>query len=158
MDFRKRLYGYDAKQVNESIDSLKQEYEKELALKQARLDELSNENRSLIAQIEELKTQLLQYQDNVQSVALALISAQETAKHTIEDAQKKKREEIDRLSTDVKKWEARGEHVRAELIEFEETILDIMEKYQSEVNYLASKDVKRKYFSDFTPQKPEKTA
>ncbi len=84
--------------------------------------------------------------------------AQETAKHTIEDAQKKKREEIDRLSTDVKKWEVRGEQVRAELIEFEETILDIMEKYQSEVNYLASKDVKRKYFSDFTTSKPEKTA
>ena len=38
MDFRKRLYGYDAKQVNESIDSLKQEYEKELAIKLARLD------------------------------------------------------------------------------------------------------------------------
>ena len=158
MEFRKRLYGYDAGQVNEAIESLKQEYEKELAIKQARLDSLSNENRSLIAQIEELKTQLLQYQDNVQSVALALISAQETAKQTIEDAQKKKREEIDRLSTDVKKWEARGEQVRAELIEFEETILDIMEKYQSEVNYLASKDVKRKYFSDFTTSKPEKTA
>ena len=146
MEFRKRLYGYDVNQVNESVDSLKQEYEKDLALKQARLDELTNENRLLIAKIEELNAQLLQYRDNVQSVALALISAQETAKQTIEDAQKKKREEIDRLSTDVKKWEARGEQVRAELIEFEEAILDIMEKYQSEVNYLASKDVKRKYF------------
>ncbi|MBE5817854.1 MAG: hypothetical protein E7312_02225 [Clostridiales bacterium] len=158
MEFRKRLYGYDVNQVNESVDSLKQEYEKDLALKQARLDELTNENRLLIAKIEELNAQLLQYRDNVQSVALALISAQETAKQTIEDAQKKKREEIDRLSTDVKKWEARGEQVRAELIEFEEAILDIMEKYQSEVNYLASKDVKRKYFSDHAPSKSEKTA
>lgn len=158
MEFHKKLYGYSITQVNEFIESLKQEYENELALKQARLNELSNENRRQAALIEELKIQLSAYEDNVQSVALALISAQETAKQTIEDAQKRKKEEIDRLCEDIKKWESRGIEVRNELIEFEEKILDIMEKYQSEVNYLASKDIKRKYFSDSAPKKSDRSA
>ena len=43
-------------------------------------------------------------------------------------------------------------------MEFEEKIVSIMEKYQSEINYLASKDVKKTYFKDNIKSNGGKTA
>lgn len=157
MKFAKRMYGYDISEVNKYISDMKLDYEDELDKKKARLDELLEENRQLTAHIEELARIVDEHEKRAELVGMALIKAEETARVTIADAERKKQMETERISLEVKKWESRGEEVRRQLIEFEEKIIDIMEKYQSEVNYLASKDVKKKYFKEISVA-PDRTA
>lgn len=156
-EFAKKMYGYDVLQVNKYITELKNDYEDELDKKKKRLDELIEENQKLSQAVNDLSTQIEEYKKQSDSVGKALIRAEETARATIEDAERKKQIETERISLEVKKWEDRGEEVRQQLVEFEEKIIDLMEKYQSEVNYLASKDIKKKYFKEINVV-PERTA
>lgn len=156
-EFAKRMYGYDILAVNKYINDLTLDYEAELDKKKKRLDELLEENRRLSSQIELLTQQIEEYKQKSELVGMALIKAEESARVTIADAERKKQLETERISLEVKKWEVRGEEVRKQLIEFEEKIIDIMERYQSEVNYLASKDVKKKYFKEMSAV-PDRTA
>lgn len=152
-EFAKKMYGYDVLQVNKYITELKNDYEDELDKKKKRLDELIEENQKLSQTVNDLSTQIEEYKKQSDSVGKALIRAEETARATIEDAERKKQIETERISLEVKKWEDRGEEVRQQLVEFEEKIIDLMEKYQSEVNYLASKDIKKKYFKELGADK-----
>lgn len=156
-EFAKKMYGYDILQVNKYITELKKDYEDELDKKKKRLDELIEENQKLSQTVDDLNTQIEEYKKHSESVGKALIRAEETARATIADAERKKQIETERISLEVKKWEDRGDEVRQQLVEFEEKIIDLMEKYQSEVNYLASKDVKKKYFKEINVV-PERTA
>lgn len=156
-EFAKKMYGYDVLQVNKYITELKNDYEDELDKKKKRLDELIEENQKLSQTVNDLSAQIEEYKKQSDSVGKALIRAEETARATIEDAERKKQIETERISLEVKKWEDRGEEVRQQLVEFEEKIIDLMEKYQSEVNYLASKDIKKKYFKEINVV-PERTA
>lgn len=152
-EFGKRMYGYDVLEVNKYIEELKNDYENELDKKKKRLDELVDENRCLSQTVNDLNVQIEEYKQKADLVGMALIKAEETARITIADAERKKQMETERISLEVKKWEERGEEVRKQLIDFEEKIIDLMEKYQSEVNYLASKDIKKKYFKELGADK-----
>lgn len=156
-EFTKKMYGYDISAVNKYINELKLDYENELDKKKKRMDELLEENGQLCLRIDELTLQIEEYKQKAECVGMALIKAEETARVTIADAERKKQMETERISVEVKKWEDRSEEVRRQLMEFEEKIIDIMEKYQSEVNYLASKDIKKKYFKEISVV-PDRTA
>ena len=146
MEFARRMYGYEPKQVDEYVESMKADYEEELDKKKDRLTELVNENRSMRLRIEELERELEVCKEREESVGQAMIKAEEAARATVMEAERKKDAEIEKISFEVKRWEERGDEVRRQLIAFEEELMDMLEKYQSEVNYLASKDVKKTYF------------
>ena len=146
LEFSKKVCGYDMGEVREYIDSLTHDYEEELNKKKDRLTELVQENRKMTAQLAEMTKLVESYRQQEESVGIALIKAEESAKTTIAEAERQRQMELDRISFETKKWEERGDEVRRQLMEFEEKIVSIMEKYQSEINYLASKDVKKTYF------------
>ncbi|MBP3348044.1 MAG: DivIVA domain-containing protein [Clostridia bacterium] len=52
MEFARRMYGYEPKQVDEYVESMKADYEEELDKKKDRLTELVNENRAMRIRIE----------------------------------------------------------------------------------------------------------
>lgn len=158
LEFSKKVYGYDVGEVREYIDSLTRDYEEELNKKKERLTELVDENRKMTAQLEDMTKLIEAYKQQEESVGIAMIKAEESAKSTIAQAEKQRQMELDRISFETKKWEERGEEVRHQLIDFEEKIVLIMEKYQSEINYLASKDVKKTYFKDTVKAGGGKTA
>ena len=146
LEFSKKVCGYDMGEVREYIDSLTHDYEEELNKKKDRLTELVEENRKMTVQLAEMTKLVESYRQQEESVGIALIKAEESAKTTIAEAERQRQMELDRISFETKKWEERGDEVRRQLMEFEEKIVSIMEKYQSEINYLASKDVKKTYF------------
>ena len=148
LEFSKKVYGYDAGEVEKYIESLTHDYEEELNKKKDRLMELVEENRKMTAQLEEMTKLVESYKKQEESVGIALIKAEESAKLTVAEAERQRQMEIERISYETKKWEERGDEVRHQLIEFEEKIVSLLEKYQSEINYLASKDVKKTYFKD----------
>ena len=117
-----------------------------------------DENRKMASQLEEMTRLVDSYRQQEESVGIALIKAEESAKSTMAEAEKQRQMELDRISFETRKWEERGEEVRHQLIEFEEKIVSIMEKYQSEINYLASKDVKKTYFKESVKAGSGKTA
>lgn len=158
LEFSKKVCGYDMGEVREYIDSLTHDYEEELNKKKDRLTELVEENRKMTAQLAEMTKLVESYRKQEESVGIALIKAEESAKTTIAEAERQRQMELDRISFETKKWEERGDEVRRQLIEFEEKIVSIMEKYQSEINYLASKDVKKTYFKDNIKSNGGKTA
>ena len=158
MEFSKKVCGYDMGEVREYIDSLTHDYEEELNKKKDRLTELVEENRKMTVQLAEMTKLVESYRQQEESVGIALIKAEESAKTTIAEAERQRQMELDRISFETKKWEERGDEVRRQLMEFEEKIVSIMEKYQSEINYLASKDVKKTYFKDNIKSNGGKTA
>ena len=158
LEFSKKVCGYDMGEVREYIDSLTHDYEEELNKKKYRLTELVEENRKMTAQLAEMTKLVESYRKQEESVGIALIKAEESAKTTIAEAERQRQMELDRISFETKKWEERGDEVRRQLMEFEEKIVSIMEKYQSEINYLASKDVKKTYFKDNIKSNGGKTA
>lgn len=158
LEFSKKVCGYDMGEVREYIDSLTHDYEEELNKKKDRLTELVEENRKMTAQLAEMTKLVESYRRQEESVGIALIKAEESAKTTIAEAERQRQMELDRISFETKKWEERGDEVRRQLMEFEEKIVSIMEKYQSEINYLASKDVKKTYFKDNIKSNGGKTA
>ena len=158
LEFSKKVCGYDMGEVREYIDSLTHDYEEELNKKKDRLTELVEENRKMTAQLAEMTKLVESYPKQEESVGIALIKAEESAKTTIAEAERQRQMELDRISFETKKWEERGDEVRRQLMEFEEKIVSIMEKYQSEINYLASKDVKKTYFKDNIKSNGGKTA
>ena len=158
LEFSKKVCGYDMGEVREYIDSLTHDYEEELNKKKDRLTELVEENRKMTAQLAEMTKLVESYRKQEGSVGIALIKAEESAKTTIAEAERQRQMELDRISFETKKWEERGDEVRRQLMEFEEKIVSIMEKYQSEINYLASKDVKKTYFKDNIKSNGGKTA
>ncbi len=147
-NFLRRVLGYDMDEVDKYIAAMKEDYEERLLRKKERLNELCEENKRFIERIEELKADVARYKEKQESVGIALIKAEETAKNTIAQAELKKQSEIDRIAFEARKWEDKAEVARHELLQFEEMIIDLLEKYQEEVNYLASKDVKKKYFKE----------
>lgn len=158
LEFSKKVCGYDMGEVREYIDSLTHDYEEELNKKKDRLTELIEENRKMTVQLAEMTKLVESYRQQEESVGIALIKAEESAKTTIAEAERQRQMELDRISFETKKWEERGDEVRRQLMEFEEKIVSIMEKYQSEINYLASKDVKKTYFKDNIKSNGGKTA
>ena len=158
LEFSKKVCGYDMGEVREYIDSLTHDYEEELNKKKDRLTELVEENRKMTAQLAKMTKLVESYRKQEESVGIALIKAEESAKTTIAEAERQRQMELDRISFETKKWEERGDEVRRQLMEFEEKIVSIMEKYQSEINYLASKDVKKTYFKDNIKSNGGKTA
>ena len=158
LEFSKKVCGYDMGEVREYIDSLTHDYEEELNKKKDRLTELVEENRKMTVQLAEMTKLVESYRQQEESVGIALIKAEESAKTTIAEAERQRQMELDRISFETKKWEESGDEVRRQLMEFEEKIVSIMEKYQSEINYLASKDVKKTYFKDNIKSNGGKTA
>lgn len=157
-EFSKKVYGYDPVEVEKYIESLTKDYEEELDKKKERLTSLIEENRVLTSQLQELNKKLDDYRLHEESVGIAMIKAEESAKLTMAEAERKRQMEIERISMETKKWESRGEEVRHELMAFEEKISELLEKYQSEVNYLASKDVIKTYFKDQSKTSTDRTA
>ena len=158
LEFSKKVCGYDMGEVREYIDSLTHDYEEELNKKKDRLTELVEENRKMTAQLAEMTKLVESYRKQEESVGIALIKAEESAKTTIAEAERQRQMELDRISFETKKWEERGDEVRRQLMKKKKKIVSIMEKYQSEINYLASKDVKKTYFKDNIKSNGGKTA
>ena len=104
LEFSKKVYGYDAGEVEKYIESLTHDYEEELNKKKDRLMELVEENRKMTAQLEEMTKLVESYKKQEESVGIALIKAEESAKLTVAEAERQRQMEIERISYETKKW------------------------------------------------------
>ncbi|MFY9280104.1 MAG: DivIVA domain-containing protein, partial [Caldicoprobacterales bacterium] len=77
--FKTSLFGYNRKQVNGYVLSLRKDYERELSKKKDRMLELSQENRDLKSKLLEYEERLSDYEEREIFISKALVKAEESA-------------------------------------------------------------------------------
>jgi len=137
----KAFGGYKKDQVEGHIEKLKREYEAELTKKKDRLDELVNENLTLKQRIEELNERIERYMEQEKLISRVLVKAEQRAALIIEEGQMKYNEEMYKIKLEQEKWREKSRAIRSELLDFNNRILDLIENFQSEINYYAAKEV-----------------
>jgi cell division septum initiation protein DivIVA len=144
---KKRLFktkafgGYRKDQVESHIKELKRDYEEELSKKKARLNELTEENRALKQRLEELNERIEHYIEQEKLISRVLVKAEQRAALIIEEGQTKYNEEMYKIKLEQEKWREKSRAIRSELLEFNNRILDLIENFQSEINYYVGKEI-----------------
>lgn len=146
--FSNRLMGYNKEQVTRCIQDLKKDYEDELGKKRERMTELSEENRRLKLENEEQSERLARYTEQEKYISRALIKAEQSGQVIIEDSQQRSKEEMIRVRIEKSKWQEKFREVRNEILNFEQIIVNIMEKFRDEINYYTAKEISESILLD----------
>lgn len=146
--FSNRLMGYNKEQVTRCIQDLKKDYEDELGKKRERMMELSEENRRLKLENEEQSERLARYIEQEKYISRALIKAEQRGEVIIEDSQQRSKEEMIRVRIEKSKWQEKFREVRNEILNFEQIIVNIMEKFRDEINYYTAKEISESILLD----------
>jgi colicin import membrane protein len=146
--FSTEFLGYDKKQVDRRIEELTRDYEEELSKKMERLRELAEENRRLKQEAEEKDERIARFIEQEKYISRALIKAEQRAQAIIEEGQRKSLEEVELLRAEKEKWREKFREVRSELLEFEQAIMEMMEKFRDEINYYTAKEISETILMD----------
>ncbi len=134
--FKRGLFGYKIKEVEQYINDMRKDYEDNLSRQRDRILDLNEENRSLKQSLETARLETEKIKENEKFICNALVKAEQKAEAIIEETKLKTMQEIEKIELEKKKYKKRFERARQELIDFEKSILIIMDKFQSEINLL----------------------
>jgi len=153
--FSSSLIGYNKHEVDLYLEDLVNDYEEELRKKKDRIFELAEEMRKLKQQNDELRCKLAQFSDQEKYISRALIEAEQRAQAIIEEGKRKTQIEFENLQSEKEKWRNRFREVRQELLEFEKSIVRIIEKFHDDINFYAAKEIGETILSDQTSSKED---
>ena len=139
--FRISLFGYCKKQVNAYVLSLRKDYEKELSKGKDRLWEVNAENRELKAKLLEYQERLSKYGEQELYISKALVKAEESAQAILRESYQKIEIERLKINQEKEKWKTREKEIMKQLLDFQNKAYELMESFQSEINYLTSKEL-----------------
>lgn len=139
--FSTGMIGYNKREVDRYLEELTSDYEEELRKKRDRMMELAEETRSLKQQNQEQGERIERLTRQEQSISRVLIDAEQRAQAIIEEGHHKSQEEMEQLQSEKEKWRMKFREVRCELLDFEKTLVDLIEKFRDEINYYTAKEV-----------------
>ena len=139
--FKASLFGYNRKQVNGYILNLRKDYERELSKKKDRMLELSQENRDLKSKLIEYEERLSDYEEREKFISKALVKAEESAQSIMKECYRRVDMEKYKIKQEQEKWKIREREIIRQLLEFQKEAYSLMESFQSEINYLTSKEL-----------------
>lgn len=150
--FSKKLLGFKKDEVLRYIEDLKKDYEEQLSKKQDRMLELCEDNRRMRAQILEMEEKISLYANQEAYISRALVKAEQKAQSIVEESYRKSADEMHSLEIERNKWRERYRQIRTDIIGIEKNVCDIMERFRSEINYLASKELSESILEEETQQ------
>ncbi|MFY9177021.1 MAG: DivIVA domain-containing protein [Caldicoprobacterales bacterium] len=139
--FKTSLFGYNRKQVNGYVLSLRKDYERELSKKKDRMLELSQENRDLKSKLLEYEERLSDYEEREIFISKALVKAEESAQAIMKECYHRIDMEKYKIKQEQEKWKTREREIIRQLLAFQQEAYSLMESFQSEINYLTSKEL-----------------
>ena len=139
--FKTSLFGYNRKQVNGYVLSLRKDYERELSKKKDRMFELSQENRDLKSKLLEYEERLSDYEEREIFISKALVKAEESAQAIMKECYHRIDMEKYKIKQEQEKWKTREREIIRQLLAFQQEAYSLMESFQSEINYLTSKEL-----------------
>ncbi|HOB20715.1 MAG TPA: DivIVA domain-containing protein [Candidatus Atribacteria bacterium] len=148
MQFSTALLGYNRKQVMEYIKDIKKEYESDLSKQKDRLLELIEENRKLKNEVQAQNEKISQLKEQEKYITKVLVVAEQRAQSIIEEGKRRSLEELNRLKAEKQRWTEKQKEIRSDLLDFEKTIVHLLEKFRDDINYYASQEISESLLID----------
>lgn len=131
--FSNEMFGYDKKEVEEFIKSIKAEYESKLQAEKSESNRLLNEITIIRKKIERYETDYIERQEKV---ANALITAEDQARKIVENAREEANLERERIENLIEMEKEKLLDIKKEVIDLKEKTIRVLEKYSTDMNEL----------------------
>ncbi len=131
--FSSEMFGYDKKEVEDYIKSLKAEYESKLQAERSDSNRVANELTIVKKKLERYEVDYIQKQEKV---ANALITAEDQAKKIIENSRQEAMQEKDRIEHVIEMEKEKLLDIKKEILDLKEKTVKLLEKYSEDMNTL----------------------
>lgn len=131
--FSSEMFGYDKREVEDYIKSLKAEYESKLQAERSDANRVSNELTIVKKKLERYEVDYIEKQEKV---ANALITAEDQAKKIIETSRNEAIQEKERIEQLIEMEKEKLLDIKKEVIDLKEKTVRLLDKYSQEMNNL----------------------
>ncbi len=131
--FGNEMFGYDKKEVEDYIKSLKAEYESKLEAERSDSNRVANELTILKKKLERYEVDYVQKQEKV---ANALITAEDQAKRIVEASREEALQEKDRIEHLIEMEKEKLLDIKKDVLDLKEKTVKMLEKYSSQMDNL----------------------
>lgn len=131
--FSNEMFGYDKKEVEDYIKSLKAEYESKLQAERSDSNRVANELTILKKKLERYEVDYIQKQEKV---ANALITAEDQAKKIVEASRQEAMQEKDRIEHLIEMEKEKLLDMKKDVLDLKEKTIKLLEKYSSQMDNL----------------------
>lgn len=131
--FSNEMFGYDKREVEDYIKSLKAEYESRIQAEKSDANRVANELTILKKKLERYEVDYVQKQEKV---ANALITAEDQAKKIIESSRNEAMQEKDRIEHLIEMEKEKLLDLKKDVIDLKEKTVRLLNQYSQEMNNL----------------------
>ena len=131
--FSSEMFGYDKREVEDYIKSIKAEYESKLQAERSDANRVSNELTIVKKKLERYEVDYIEKQEKV---ANALITAEDQAKKIIETSRNEAIQEKERIEQLIEMEKEKLLDIKKEVIDLKEKTVRLLDKYSQEMNNL----------------------
>jgi len=132
----KGLFGFNRKEIEAYISSIKDEYEKEISEQTKQLQEMKAENSKLNERIDSLLNERKQVEASKNSISEVLLKAEEQAKKIIEDAKAQSEKEKQEMDNLIEEEKEKLIDAKIELAMLKDKAKEIISKFTDDITKL----------------------
>lgn len=132
----KGLFGLNKKDVESYIQSIKNDYEKELSEQSKKLQEMKNENIKLNEKLNALMKEKESIEASKANISDVLIKAEQQAKQIIEDSRAQAEKERQDVESLIEEQKEKLIDAKIELAMLKDKATEIMQKFSSDLSNL----------------------
>ena len=129
--FGNEMFGYDKREVEDYIKSLKAEYESKIQAEKSEANRIANELTILKRKLERYEIDYVQKQEKV---ANALITAEDQARKIVETSRIEAIQEKERIEHLIEMEKEKLLDIKKEVIDLKEKTIRMLDKYAKEMN------------------------
>lgn len=131
--FGNEMFGYDKREVEDYIKTLKAEYESRIQAEKSDANRIANEVTILKKKLERYEIDYVQKQEKV---ANALITAEDQAKKIVETSRMEAMQEKERIEHLIEMEKEKLLDIKKEVIDLKEKTIRMLDKYSQDMNNL----------------------
>lgn len=131
--FSNEMFGYDKREVDDYIKSIKADYESKLQAERSDANRISNELTIVKKKLERYEVDYIQKQEKV---ANALITAEDQARKIVETSRNEAMQEKERIEQLIEMEKEKLLDIKKEVIDLKESTVRLLDKYSQEMNNL----------------------
>ena len=131
--FGNEMFGYDKREVEDYIKTLKAEYESRIQAEKSEANRVANELTILKKKLERYEIDYVQKQEKV---ANALITAEDQARKIVETSRNEAMLEKERIEHLIEMEKEKLLDIKKEVIDLKEKTIRMLDKYSQEMNNL----------------------
>ena len=131
--FSNEMFGYDKREVEDYIKSLKAEYESRIQAEKSDANRVANELTILKKKLERYEVDYVQKQEKV---ANALITAEDKSKKIVETSRTEAMQEKERIENLIEMEKEKLLDIKKDVIDLKEKTIRMLDKYSQEMNNL----------------------